>query len=199
VDGRSRADHGHGQSARWGAAGCVEPGQQGPDDREDELGFRGRIEDEYAALAGAPARRKGQVPAEDRDGLATGGGQRPLDRAEGEPPVGEDVVDRGHHVRLGHHRQAGQVGGLDIGDGRPGQAPAVEGRVRHRVREQPAQPVALGGLDLFGAPRQALQVLRSPGENPGLEVGAEAYPAGLRSGRCGHRFPRGSGPASQAG
>jgi hypothetical protein len=164
----------------------VKPGQQGPDDREDERGFRGRIEDEHAAPAGAPARRQSHVPAEDRDGLAAGGGQRLLDRGDAEPPVGEDVVDRGHHVRLGHHRQAGQVAGLDAGHVGAGQALAVEGRVRHRVREQPAQAHALGGLDPLGAPGQALQVLRYQAEDLGLEVGAEAPPAGVRSGCCDH-------------
>jgi hypothetical protein len=191
---------GHGQPARWDPAGRVKPCQQGPDDREDERGFRGRIEDEHAALARAPACRESHVLAEDRDGLGASGGQRLLDRGEGEPPVGEDVVDRGHHVALRHHREAGQVGGLDIGDIGAGQALAVEGRVRRRVREQPAQAVTLGGLDPVGAPGQAFQVLRYPGEDLGLEVGAEAPPAGVRSGRCGHRSPGGSGrPAGPAG
>ena len=55
-------------------------------------------------------------PVEHRDRLGAGDGQRLLNRGEAEPPVGEDVVDRGHHVRLGHHRQAGQAIGLDTGD-----------------------------------------------------------------------------------
>ena len=164
----------------------MKPGQQGPDDREDERGFRGRFEDEHTALARAPACRKSHIPVEHRDGLGAGDGQRLLDRGEGEPPVGEDVIDRGHHVALRHHRQAGQAGGLDIGDIGAGQALAVEGRVRRRVREQPAQAVTLGGLDPLVAPGHALQVLRDPGEKLGLEVGAEAPPAGVRSGCCDH-------------
>src|SRR6266545_3763581 len=89
----------------------------------------------------------------------SGRGQCLLDEVAGEPLVGEHLLQRGHHVGLGHHGQARQVGRLEPVDVDPGQPTAVEGCVRDGVGEQPAEPVLLGSVDLLGAPCQPLQVV----------------------------------------
>src|SRR5262245_44394542 len=96
-----------------GAAERLEAAHQRPGQRGEEAHQRRPVEDEHTALARAAARRHGQIAVEDRHGLGSGRRQCPFDEAAVEPAVGEDVVERRHHVRLGHDRQGGEVGRLD--------------------------------------------------------------------------------------
>jgi hypothetical protein len=133
--------------------------------------------------------------AEDGNRLGVGGGKGLIDQVAGEPPVGEHLRQRRHHVGLGHHRQAGQVGRLQPVEVDPGQAPAVEGRMGDGVGQQAAQPVLPGSLELLGVPAQPLQVLGNPGEQCRLELSAQPLPTALLGGR-GHWIP--PGPVASA-
>jgi hypothetical protein len=165
------------QPAGWRAAERLQPGHQRPRQRREESGDRRPIEDEHPALARAASRRHGDVFTADGDWLRSGGGEGIVDQASVEPPVGEDLVELRHHLGLGHHRQARQIGETDAVDVDSGQTSTVEGRVLGGVREQPAEAVPLRGLDAAGTPPEPLDVLWDVGEHVCLDGGPEPLPA----------------------
>jgi hypothetical protein len=55
------------------------------------------------------------------------GGQVLLGQAAAEPTVGDDIVEIGHHLGLGHRRQPGQVPGLEPAQIQPAQGRAWNG------------------------------------------------------------------------
>jgi hypothetical protein len=157
VHRRGGGDEHYGQPVGWWAAERLQPGHQRPRQRREESGDSGPIEDEHPTLTRAAARRHGDVVTVDGNWLRSGGSEGLVDQAAVEPSVGEDVVELRHHLGLGHHRQARQIGRIDAIDVHA-QTPTVEGRVLGGMREQPAEAVPLRGLDAGGAPPEPLDV-----------------------------------------
>ena len=82
-----------------------------------------------------------------------------LGQPAAEPVVGEDVVELGHHRGLGHHRQPGQVPGLEPAQIQPGQAAGVERGILGRIRQQHSQPLPLMGGQASRVPAKSRGVL----------------------------------------
>jgi hypothetical protein len=59
--------------------------------------------------------------------LGAGGGQRRLDISTSKTAVGEDIVERVHHLGLCHHGQRRQIGRVDCRQVDVGEAAPVEG------------------------------------------------------------------------
>ena len=83
-----------------------------------------------------------------------------LDHVAREPPIGDDLVEMGHEVVLGHGRQRPQPGfgearGVDSCE--PG---AVPRRALSRVRDDRPQPGLARGAQLVGRPRETRKQLR---------------------------------------
>jgi hypothetical protein len=64
--------------------------------------------------------------AEDWDGFGAGGRHGLLDQSFIQPSVGEDIVERFHHLVLGHDRQALEVSQLEPNGFEIAQPPAMK-------------------------------------------------------------------------
>jgi hypothetical protein len=81
---------------------------------------------EHAALTGAAAGGQHHILAQQRRRLGAAAGEVPLEDRARQPGVGEQVVEAGHHLGLGHGRQRGQVGELEPRRVDAGQALGVD-------------------------------------------------------------------------
>jgi hypothetical protein len=156
---------------------------QGPaGDRGGELGVLVGGLDEQAALPGAAARHQDHVVAEEQRRVGDRPGQVPLHQVPGQPPVGGGGVEVLHHLGLGHHREAGQVGELEpvrVDAAEPG---GVERRARDGPGQQRPQPVPLPGGELPGVPAEAADVLRHPVADGTRYAGPQQLELGDRGG-----------------
>ena len=83
-----------------------------------------------------------------------------LDRVTREPPIGDDLVEVGHEVVLGHGRQRPQTGfgeAFGVDSREPG---AVPRRALLRVRDDRPQRGLARGAQLVGRPRETREQLR---------------------------------------
>jgi hypothetical protein len=99
--------------------------------------------------------------------------------APGQPPVGNHVVEAGHHLRLRHRRQAGQVGQLEPVRVDVPEAPGVEPGASDRLGQQRSQAVGLVGGQLASVPVQPLQLGSQAGAELGLRAGLQIGQAGF--------------------
>ena len=105
--------------------------------------------------------------------------------------VGEQLVEARHHLLLGHHRQLGQLAGLEPPGVDPGQAPGVERGTLQRACQQRPQLLALVVGQLPGIPAQPADVLRQAAGQPPPEARAQGAEGAI--GDRGHGFPSRSG------
>jgi hypothetical protein len=118
----------------------------------------------------------------------------------GEPPVGRQLIEAGHHLLLAHHRQAGQIGGLETPRVDARQAPGMKRGALDRAGQQRAQPLALVGGQPFGVPGQALHVVWQPGGERLAVARAERVQAGIGGrGHVGLLAPFGQSPGGAGG
>jgi hypothetical protein len=87
------------------------------------------------------------------------GGQVLLGQGAAQPAVGDDVIELGHHLSLGHHRQPGQVPGVEPAQIQPAQAAGVERGILGRIRQQHSQPRPLMAGQVSGVPAKSRGVL----------------------------------------
>ena len=122
----------------------------------------------------------------------------PLHQVPGQPPVGGGRVEVLHHLRLGHHREPGQVGELEPVRVDAPQPPGVEGRARDGPGQQRPQPVPLVRGEPPGVPAEALDVLRHLTADGSPHAGPQPLDVGDHGG--GHRpSPMGAGcPVNQS-
>jgi hypothetical protein len=78
----------------------------------------------------------------------------------GDPPVGGQLVEAGHHLLLAHHRQAGQILEFETPRVDAGQAPGMKRGALDRAGQQRTQPLALVGGQSPGVPGQAPDMAR---------------------------------------
>ena len=132
-----------------------------------------------------------------------GGAQVVFHPAEGQPPVGDHLIEAGHHLRLGHDRKPGKIGQLKPGRVNVRQPAGVERGALDRPGQHRPQPLGLVGGEPARVPAQPRQLGHQAGAvfgfHPGLQAsqawmlgrGHVALPAAAESslaGRACHRI-----------
>ena len=183
VHRRGGGNHRDHHPVRWPAGGQLAGDGVAPQ-RGGHVGvFADRLH-EHAALPGGAARGQAHVIAEQQGRLTAAAAQVVFHPAPGKPPVGGHLIEAGHHLRLGHRRQAGQVGQLEPGRIDVPEAAGVERGALDRPGQQRTQALCLVGGEPVSIPVQALQLGYQPRGELGLSAGLQAGQAGF--GRHGH-------------
>ena len=155
----------------------------------------GPVGHEHPLAAGAAAGGHGPVAAVQQ--LVAGQAvQVGLDRGQGEPPVGDQVVEAVHHRRLVDGRQLAELDRPVGPEADAGVALPVEGGAGRRVADHLLQPPALVGGQLGPGPAVVPDELAAQAHRPG-DLG---QPSGL-VGRCHLRtsVPPARRPSLRAG